>query len=228
MTEAEWPTCIDFRAMLRHLRRRKRSAPSLRKWRLFACACCRRIPSLMAYEGSGPKVELAERYADGEVSDEMLRRAAADKRGYAAAHNCAEQDIRYFAEYVADDILNYAGNIAEIGAANKAFARQMAEQGQANALALLAHDIFGNPFCPPGPLDLAILEWNNGTVPRVARASYEERALPAGQLDVLRLRIVADALEEAGCADADILNHLRQPCPHVRGCWALDWLLCKE
>jgi hypothetical protein len=39
---------------------------------------------------------------------------------------------------------------------------------------------------------------------------------------------LADALEDAGCTDADILSHLRSPGPHVRGCWALDLLLGKE
>ena len=38
----------------------------------------------------------------------------------------------------------------------------------------------------------------------------------------------ADALEEAGCDDAAILDHLRSPGPHVRGCWALDMLLGKS
>jgi hypothetical protein len=39
--------------------------------------------------------------------------------------------------------------------------------------------------------------------------------------------VLADALEEAGCADAEILTHLRGPGPHVRGCWALDLVLGK-
>ena len=52
----------------------------------------------------------------------------------------------------------------------------------------------------------------------LARAVYD-----AG--DFSRLPILADALEEAGCADADILGHLRGPGPHVRGCWVLDLLL---
>jgi hypothetical protein len=50
---------------------------------------------------------------------------------------------------------------------------------------------------------------------------YEERAFD-------RLPILADALEEAGCAEADLLAHLRGPAPHVRGCWALDLLLGKS
>ncbi len=36
------------------------------------------------------------------------------------------------------------------------------------------------------------------------------------------LPVLADALQEAGCDCDDLLNHLRTPLPHVRGCWALD------
>jgi hypothetical protein len=37
--------------------------------------------------------------------------------------------------------------------------------------------------------------------------------------------VLADALEEAGCGDEEILGHLRGPGPHVRACWVLDLLL---
>jgi hypothetical protein len=47
-------------------------------------------------------------------------------------------------------------------------------------------------------------------------------------LDRVRLAVLADALEEAGCADANLLGHLRGPGPHVRGCFALDLLLGKQ
>jgi hypothetical protein len=40
-----------------------------------------------------------------------------------------------------------------------------------------------------------------------------------------RMTMLAQALEEAGCHDPDILAHCRQPGPHVRGCWLLDLLL---
>jgi hypothetical protein len=46
-------------------------------------------------------------------------------------------------------------------------------------------------------------------------------------VDVARLAILADMLEEAGCADAELLGHLRGPGPHVRGCGAVDALLGK-
>jgi hypothetical protein len=42
------------------------------------------------------------------------------------------------------------------------------------------------------------------------------------------LPILADALEDHGCTDTDLLTHLRGPGPHVRGCWALDLVLGKE
>jgi hypothetical protein len=49
-----------------------------------------------------------------------------------------------------------------------------------------------------------------------------------GTLDPARLTVLADALEDAGCTDADLLGHLRSPGPHVRGCWAVDLVLGKE
>jgi hypothetical protein len=78
------------------------------------------------------------------------------------------------------------------------------------------------PFRPVA-LDPA---WLKPNVASLAQAD-EERLLPSGALDVARLAVLADALEEAGCADDAILSHLRSPDPHVRGCWALDLILDK-
>lgn len=49
-----------------------------------------------------------------------------------------------------------------------------------------------------------------------------------GSLDPDTLAVLADALEDAGCDNEDVLNHCRQPGIHVRGCWVLDLLLGKE
>ena len=88
----------------------------------------------------------------------------------------------------------------------------------------LFRDIFGNPFRP-----VAIFPaWKSQTVVSLAQAAYEQRELPAGTLDVARLAVLADALEDAGCDQADLLGHLRGPGPHVRGCWAVDLLLGKS
>ena len=63
---------------------------------------------------------------------------------------------------------------------------------------------------------------------RLAQAAYDERHMPEGTLDKVWLAVLGDALEEAGCSDADILNHLRGPGPHVRGCWVIDLCLGKS
>jgi hypothetical protein len=87
------------------------------------------------------------------------------------------------------------------------------------------HDLFGPLPFRPVPFALA---WLTPTVRNLAQAAYDNRTLPAGTLDSARLSVLADALEEAGCDNADILTHCRQPGEHVRGCWAVDLILGKE
>jgi len=55
----------------------------------------------------------------------------------------------------------------------------------------------------------------------LARTIYEDRAFD-------RLPILADALEETGCDNADVLNHLRGDGLHMRGCWVVDLVLGRE
>jgi hypothetical protein len=98
---------------------------------------------------------------------------------------------------------------------------------QQQAHCALLRDIFGNPFRQLA-IDSAWFQWNDGIVPRLAAAIYEDRRLPEGTLDTGRFAVLADALEEAGCANEEILGHLRGPGPHVRGCWVIDLLLGKR
>jgi hypothetical protein len=56
---------------------------------------------------------------------------------------------------------------------------------------------------------------------KLARSIYQEERFHD-------LPVLADALEEAGCTDADILAHCRQPGSHVRGCWVVDAILGKS
>jgi hypothetical protein len=78
-------------------------------------------------------------------------------------------------------------------------------------------EIVGNPFHPisfaPG--------WRTGNTIAIARKMYEER-------DFSSMPILADALQDAGCDNEEILNHCRGPGPHVRGCWVVDLVLGKE
>src|SRR5262249_12032196 len=86
--------------------------------------------------------------------------------------------------------------------------------------AVMLRCIFGNPFRSVS-INRAWLAWNDGTVLKIAQAIYDEGASE-------RLPILADALEDAGCDNADILAHCRGEGPHVRGCWVVDLLLGKS
>ena len=81
----------------------------------------------------------------------------------------------------------------------------------------LLREVFGNPFHPI-TFDPA---WRTFDVTMIAAGAYEDRAFD-------RLPILADALQDPGCENADILSHLRGGGPHVRGCWALDLILGKS
>jgi hypothetical protein len=78
-------------------------------------------------------------------------------------------------------------------------------------------EVFGNPF-RPAALDPA---WVTPAALGLAQAAYQDGAFDT-------LPILADALEEAGCDDAELLAHLRGPGPHTPGCWAVDAVLAKE
>jgi hypothetical protein len=45
--------------------------------------------------------------------------------------------------------------------------------------------------------------------------------------DFSPMPILADALQDAGCSNEDILDHCRGDVPHVRGCWVVDLALGK-
>jgi hypothetical protein len=64
------------------------------------------------------------------------------------------------------------------------------------------------------------LAWRTSSV-EMAQRMYDSR-------DFSDMPVLADALEEAGCTEADILAHCRRPGEHTRGCWVLDLLLGKS
>jgi hypothetical protein len=137
--------------------------------------------------------------------------------GYIAGSTAAAV---FWATYEGDDARVLLRKWVVEGASRPAEPIWAAEE---EAQAVLLRCIIGNPFRPV----TASPSWRSPQVVALAQAAYEQRELPAGTLDTARLAVLADALEEAGCTDADILNHLRGPGPHVRGCWAVDLLLGK-
>jgi hypothetical protein len=94
------------------------------------------------------------------------------------------------------------------------------------AQAELLRCIFGsNPFPSLSPLDPV---WVTPDVSALAHSAYVNVSTPEGLVDKVQLAVLADALEEAGCTDSDILSHCRQPRPHVRGCWVVDLILATQ
>jgi hypothetical protein len=94
------------------------------------------------------------------------------------------------------------------------------QQAQAD----LFREVFGNPFRPVA----RDTTWLTPVVISLAQAAYDQRLLPSGHLAPARLAVLADALEEAGCFDQAILDHLREPGAHVRGCWPVDLILTNK
>jgi hypothetical protein len=82
-------------------------------------------------------------------------------------------------------------------------------------------DIFGSLPFRPVTIDPSVLAWNDGLVPRLAQAIYEERRW--GDMPVL-----GDALLHVGCDSDEVVAHCRAGGEHVRGCWVLDLCLGKD
>ncbi len=74
---AEWASCEIPRLMLLDFEERGNQGLISRELRLFACACCRHVVSLMTDERSSQAVDVAERYADGNASRDELDAAHA-------------------------------------------------------------------------------------------------------------------------------------------------------
>jgi hypothetical protein len=103
-----------------------------------------------------------------------------------------------------------------------------ARSAEAREQAGLLRDIVGSRFREAVVPRLVVHTCCEGAIGDIARGAYEHRQMPSRMLDRFRLAMLADALEDAGCTDAELLGHLRSPGPHVRGCWAVDLVLGKE
>jgi hypothetical protein len=224
VTEMEWLACADPGPMLEFLR----GSASDRKLRLFACACCRAVWDSLAPQRSRRAVETAEEYADGLATEHDLHRvrsmagaAAADYQARLLRSRLVNRDLPTREE----GRLFFA---AEAAHAHTPFLigrlRWLRWDAELNTLSpRLLRDLFGNPL-RPATLDPA---WRTPDVLSLAQGAYDNRALPAGALEAARLAVLADALEDAGCTNADLLGHLRGEGPHVRGCWCVDLVLGK-
>jgi hypothetical protein len=225
-------------AEMRWFRCNRIKGQSNRKWRLFACACCRRVWDRINQRKWRKVVEAVEQFSDGmatqaEVSEAVSAAGNPEGPGATAAYLLANTLRIAQLKQVQSAVGAAAATVQYAPGERDSFRRPLpgteqtllAEQA---AQACLLDDVFGHfPVIHPQwewvPVSLAS-SCRTPTIVGLARAAYDNRTLPSGELDPQRLAVLADALEEAG-AEGDLLEHLRGPRPHVRGCWAVDLCL---
>jgi hypothetical protein len=195
---------------------REQGVASERKARLFSVAVCRKLWPRLTDERSRRAVEVAEQFAEGLVGTDAVR-AAND-----AVRDVLRDPRAPRAVVAVACVVSVApvpgcpvGQVPVVRAMHCADWASQAGRGLAppDVQAALLRDLI-HPF-HTAPFDPA---WRASAVLALAQAAYDER-----QFD--RLPILADALEDAGCTDAELLRHLRSETGHVRGCWALDAVL---
>lgn len=212
MDEKTWrSTTTDRVWMLEHVREK---APP-RKLRLVGCACCWRLGVLLP-EVCRDAVEVAELFADGKADQSELLRASGmvsqamtrlAESGFSGAAFRACLHTTDPDPWVAAHAATWA--LSAVGAG---YWRE-----ELTAQCELARCVLGNPFRPAtaGP-------WRESVaVGQIVRVIADEGRFSD-------LPILADALEDAGCDDEDILKHCRGGGPHGRGCWVIDLVLGEE
>lgn len=207
-----------------------------RRLRLFNAACARRVAAVMPDDHARRLVDRAEQRAEGALADRDWLRAVAEtldpylgneaaRDGAGGAtfgvlmhlHRTDPRSVVRLAESVVEGraFLAYTGGYpADVGADEWV---RRAIESEAADLCRLFRCVCGSPyrraaFAP---------EWLTATVRSLVAGIDAERAFD-------RLPILADALQDAGCEDAELLGHCRGSGPHGRGCWAVDLALGRE
>ena len=243
MTESEWLACVDPQPMLEFLR----AQASDRKVRLFAVACCRRVWAALEHEEFREAVRKAEAFADGLVDRSELLQAYEKARtifptlsgrdnGPAAALTASgfpgprKSILQRIVDALDDpwweDEFDKGDRLAPALVTARHAARAAADlQGQKSVpdaparieeqrqQTELVRCLFGNPFRPRPVYAAPASE-----VRSIAEAIHAERAFD-------RMPLLADALEAAGGASADLVEHCRSGGEHARGCLVVDLLL---
>jgi hypothetical protein len=194
--------------------------------RLFGCAVCRRLDWLLT-DPLREAIDLVESAAAGTGTTQQLRRCARSLQEQLGPN--AVTGARYHAVWAVVRLLD--GDPG--GAAGFARAAGAADGRALDAeCAGLLRCLFGNPF-RPARTELPD-EWRTETVVALARGMYASRDFGA-------MPVLADALQDAGCDDEDVLNHCRDErtrgdtrttgttrAIHDRGCWVVDLVLTES
>ncbi|MDY3558908.1 hypothetical protein R5W23_006084 [Gemmata sp. JC673] len=223
MTEQEWLTCTSPTPMLAFLQ----GKVSSRKLRLLAVAYCRQILPDFAHWELVDGLKQIEAVADQLLDPTALITVAQKAEAHLYPEMPPEQRLvcqcvtfaSYFDELADDsgafgvDDPDRSALPAAIRCSSAVSVGMVGERGHSGYIRC----VFGNPFCPVA----ADPAWLTSNVVALATGIYTDHAFD-------RMPILADALQDAGCDNADILTHCRNEAQHVRGCWVVDLLLGKE
>jgi hypothetical protein len=184
-----------------------------RKLQLFYCACCRLRWTLLP-AAARTAVELAEQHANGRINSRRLRAAGRAAQaverfswpvptsgGYAPGAWDASHGIRL--AVAATEVGSWVrrGNLPD------------GSPVSAGEQVGLLRELFENPFHPSTIEE----SWLTPTVLTLTHVIQSDRAFEL-------LPVLGDALQDAGCARTDVLDHCYGPGPHVAGCWLVDLL----
>ncbi|MDB5308713.1 MAG: hypothetical protein JWO38_2915 [Gemmataceae bacterium] len=206
---------------------------SARKLLLFNAACARRVAAVMPDDSARGLIDLTERRADGLVGDaewgetlaavldQYLGNESAKDGAAGATFGVLMELYRPEPEAslkVAGSVVEARAYLAYVGGYPTAVGPdewvRRAAFAESQALCGLCRCLFGNPFRPV----TGQAAWRTSTVGALAQGIYADRAFD-------RLPILADALQDAGCDNLDVLAHCRADGPHTRGCWVVDMVL---
>jgi hypothetical protein len=210
MTEAEWIACANPDAMLLHVRCNATQS----KLRLFATTCCGQVWHLLDPKHHASR-ELTARLTDCDAA--FVAVGAAHSILLDPSHSTHPTDESHAVAFANYQVTHEAAFDAVRAAAESARRALPPGDAAAAAQASLLRELFGNPFREV-KVDRG---WRTDTVLSLAGQVYES-------CDFSLMPILADALQDAGCDNADVLDHCRSDGSHVRGCWVVDLVLGKE
>jgi hypothetical protein len=270
MTEEQWQACDDPIAMLEFLRGSPAGADTVtwwtsrwqleqaaqgahRKFRLFACACCRRVWDRIPFSCNRAAVDAVEAFLDGRLAGPALHAALVAS---SAAEGQDDESARqpgpgyWIVKNLGRGFYKMSAAASALVVASQVICMADEAYGREASLAFGAcfyagAGVFLRPFQWPQPAPAAV-EAERATQATLLRCVFGNPFRPAhidpswrtaAVLDLARLiyerrqfdlmPVLGAALSDAGCAAPEILGHCADPGPHVRGCWVVDLLLDK-
>lgn len=231
MTEEEWLSATTKpMAMFRFVQARLNRRTKL----LLGCACCRLFWDQLTDVRCQFALEIAEQFADRHCEEERFAEASrlaweVHTENDDHADRSPASRVSLLASGAVATLLLGSGH--SVGSALAWVQSAAGVGGRAQRIEIrqrmsdLIREIVGNPF---RPWTLAAEFAGGGLIQpdgRIVNLDDSARSLAyAARLEQAfeRLPILADAVEECGLTDQEMLAHLRQEQPHTRGCWALD------